>query len=253
MIDYRMNNNCNINTDRSSSVFSPKDFVKYAYPQLDRRKLPRSYIIAYQHATLNHFRRVYKPTSTIKLHRDFVIYLHGDIGFVRIPGIGSPNAVACLEELIALGGKKFLTIGTAGGLRGPGVFLCTKSFRDEGTSYHYVRRGKYAYPDKKLMSQFEKSIKNLGIRMNKCATWTTDATFRETIGKIACFRKKGISTVDMEASALFTVAKYRQARITSAFVVSDIIGSGKWEPHFLEKDVKKQLAGLVDAAVACLS
>ena len=248
-----MNNSCDVSADRSLPVFSPKDFVKYAYPQLDRRNLPRKYIIAYQNSTLKHFRKVCKPTRRIKLHDDFVIHAYGNTGFVRTPGIGSPNAVACLEELIALGGKKFLTVGTAGGLKDTGVFLCTKSLRDEGTSYHYTRRGKYAYPDKKLMSQFEKSIKKLGIRMKTCAAWTTDATFRETVGKIASYRKRGISTVDMEASALFTVAKYRRVRIASAFVVSDIIGSGEWEPHFLEKEVPKQLSLLVDAAVACLS
>jgi purine-nucleoside phosphorylase len=38
-------------------------------------------------------------------------------------------------------------------------------------------------------------------------TWTTDAPYRETVEEITRYRGEGILTVEMEAAALFTVAR----------------------------------------------
>jgi len=56
----------------------------------------------------------------------------------------------------------------------------------------------------------------------------------------------------MEASALFTVAKYRKVKMASAFVVSDVLGE-KWDPKFHKMDVKRSLNKLIDAAITCLT
>ena len=40
-------------------------------------------------------------------------------------------------------------------------------------------------------------------------TWTTDAFYRETPGKIARRREEGCVTVEMEAAAFFAVAQFR--------------------------------------------
>lgn len=225
---------------------NPKEFVKYAYPD---KKCPPKCIIAYQSSTLNHFKRSYKFTSKIKLNNDFIIWQYKDIGFVRIPGIGSPNAVTYLEELVALGGKIFITIGSAGGLNKQGIFLCNKALRDEGTSLHYAPRSINSYPDKKLTSKLGESMKQLEISYSKGATWTTDAPYRETNKKATAFIKMGICTVDMEASALFAVAKFRKVKIASSFVVGDVYTDKKWKPKFQKKHIKLKLNKLIDAAI----
>ena len=167
-------------------------------------------------------------------------------------GIGSPNAATVFEELIALGGKKFLNIGTAGGLHHEGIFLCNKALRDEGTSYHYIPHGKFTHPDKKLTEKLGKAIENKGLEYFEGTTWTIDAPYRETKAEIEHYAKKGISTVEMEASALFAVAKCRKVKIASAFVVSDVLGK-KWKPKFNHHKIKKSLNLLFDAAINCLS
>ena len=55
----------------------------------------------------------------------------------------------------------------------------------------------------------------------------------------------------MEASALFTVAKFRKVKIAAAFVVSDLLDK-KWLPNFHRFDVKKTQNKLIDSAVECL-
>jgi len=177
--------------------------------------------------------------------------VYKDIGFIRVTGIGSPNAVTILEELIALGGRVFLNIGLAGGLQREGIFLCDKALRDEGTSYHYLPHNKFAFPDEKLTKKLGEFIEKQGLEFFKGATWTIDAPYRETISEIKKYAKTGIATVDMESSALFAVAEYKKVKIASVFVVSDLLGN-EWVPKSHELKVKKTLDRLIDAGVDCL-
>lgn len=167
-------------------------------------------------------------------------------------GIGSPHAATVFEELIALGGKEFLNIGSAGGLSDFGIFLCQKAIRDEGTSYHYLPHGEFTHPNKNLTRKLEKQLIKSKVEFQKAPTWTIDAPYRETIAEIKHYKKTGVKTVEMEASALFAVAKVRKVKIASAFVVSDILGEDKWDPQFNKKHVKQNLNKLFDVAVSCL-
>jgi uridine phosphorylase len=230
------------------SLFSPDDYIKYRkYP----KNLPKKYIITYQTDILKYFKRKYNPKK-IKLYSLLTIYKHRDIGFIKMTGIGSPNASTVFEELIALGGRTFLNIGTAGGLQSEGIFLCEKAIRDEGTSYHYIPHGNYSYPDRGLTEKLGRYITKAELDYKKSTTWTIDAPYRETRAEVEHYRKSGVSTVEMEASALFAVAKYRKVKIASAFVVSDLLVK-EWEPKFHTFDLKKNLRKLFDSAVDCLS
>jgi purine-nucleoside phosphorylase len=235
------------NKHLEEALINPEYYVKYRkYP----KNLPKKYIITFQSSTFNYFKRKYKPKK-VKLYSLLTIYRYKDFGFVKMTGIGSPNAVAVVEELIALGGKTFLIIGTAGGLHHEGIFLCNKALRDEGTSYHYIAHGYFITPDKKLTEKLGKFIKGNGLKYFEGTTWTCDAPYRETRAEVEKYSKKGISTVEMEASALFAVAKYRKVKIAAAFVVSDVMGE-KWIPKFHKFNVRRNLNLLIDSAVKCI-
>ncbi len=235
------------NKHLENALFSPKDFLNY---EKRPKNLPKKYIFTYQTDALNYFKRKYKPKK-INFSSILDIYVYKSIGFVKMMGIGSPNVVTIFEELVELGGKIFLSVGTAGGLHHKGVFLCNKALRDEGTSYHYIPHGKFSFPDKNLTKKLGKFIEKKGLEYSEGASWTIDAPYRETRKEVEHYAKKGISTVEMEASALFAVAKYRKVKIASAFVVSDLLLK-KWEPRFNNPDVKNYQNLLIDAAVDCL-
>ncbi|MFC1976315.1 phosphorylase, partial [Chloroflexota bacterium] len=69
------------------------------------------------------------------------------------PGVGAPLAAGILEEVIALGGRKFIACGGAGVLdRDIAVghlIVSTAAIRDEGTSYHYLPPSREAVPSAK--------------------------------------------------------------------------------------------------------
>ncbi len=240
------------NKHLEQALFNPQDYVSWKnYLKKDYKTAPNKYIFIYYGKILNHFKRNYSYNK-IKLYRLITIYQHKNIGIVLMTGIGSPNAATVMEELIALGGKEFLNIGSAGGLKDFGIFLCEKSIRDEGTSYHYITLGKYAYPDKGLTNRLEKQLVKNRISFQKATSWTIDAPYRETKAEIQKYKKQGVATVEMESSALFTVAQVRKVKIASAFVVSDILGDDKWDPQFDAKHVNQNLNKLFDVALECL-
>lgn len=230
------------------SLFAPEDYLKYR--KINISDFPRNIILVYRQKLEKYFIRKYKPKK-IKIASTLDLLVHKDMALVRMKGIGAPHAVTVFEELIGMGAKNFLSIGTAGGLHKSGLFVCDKALRDEGTSHHYLADDKFSYPDNNLTELFKKHLSGLGINFTVGSTWTIDAPYRETKKEVEHYAKEGISTVEMEASALFAVAKYRKVKISSAFVVSDVLGK-KWEPKFGNFDVEKAQRSLLDASVSFL-
>ena len=143
-------------------------------------------------------------------------------------GIGAPAVVAQLEVLASLGVRRFLSVGTAGGLSAdltPGdVIVLTGAVRDEGTSYHYVGPGFDVGPDAALTDELTAALLRSDTPVRSGATWTTDAPYRETVEEIAEFRRRGVLTVEMEAAALFAVAEARGLQLASAVVIDAVFG-----------------------------
>lgn len=238
------------NKHLEQALFDPKEFVDYK--GWDKHRLPKKIVILYQTSAINYFKRKYRGKyEKIKFVNNHVVLRYGNVGVIRMTGIGSPHAITIFEEMIAMGAKEFVNIGTAGGLQKEGVFLCSRAVRDEGTSSHYVQHGKYAYPDKGLTERLARALEERGTKYELAPTWTIDAPYRETRREVEHYHREGIATVEMEASALFTVAKLRKVKIASAFVVSDVLEK-KWEPMFHQINMKRELNRLVDTAIFCL-
>ena len=150
-------------------------------------------------------------------------------------GIGAPWASVLLEETIALGAKKIIVFGPCGIVqkeiaRGESI-LVDSAIRDEGTSGHYQKEDSYAFPSIDLTNCLESKIKSSGLPYHKGKTWTTDGLYRETPSKLKMMREQGCLCVDMEASALFSVAEYRKVDIAGLLITFDSIAEGIWNPN----------------------
>ncbi|MGM5481686.1 MAG: nucleoside phosphorylase [Nanobdellota archaeon] len=233
------------------ALFSADDYIDFRYD--DMSHLPKKWVVLFQKSTERYVRRKFKLKKE-KLH-NFAgnVYIDGDVGFIKMNGIGAPHMVTVIEELISTGAHEFIIVGTAGGLQNLGVFMCNRAIRDEGTSHHYISSGKYSYPDMGLSSRFEKQIDAVGLGFEKGTTWTIDAPYRETKTEIDYYKRSGVKTVEMEASALFALGKVRNVKTAAAFIVSDVVAEEVWDPQFDARHVKIKLNRLVDAAVETLS
>ena len=156
------------------------------------------------------------------------------------PFIGAPYAVMLLETLIAWGARKIIFVGWCGAISEKvkigDIILPTAAIIDEGTSGHYgpAENGR-SHASASLVSQIRKVLDEKQVDFHAGEIWTTDAVYRETRQKVATHRQNGILAVEMELSALFTVAKFRRVAIAGVLVVSDELSSLKWRPGFKDQ------------------
>jgi len=181
----------------------------------------------------------------------------GRVAVVGGFGIGAPVAAIVLEELIAIGVERVLSIGTAGALQRdlpPGeVVLCTSAVRDEGVSHHYARPDHEAAPHGALTELLAQSIAATGVPARRGCSWTIDTPYRETAAEARHYQAAGVLCVEMEAAALFTVAAYRGVPLASAFCISDSLADAEWNPQFDHPDLAHSLLTLYGAAVDTLA
>ncbi len=181
--------------------------------------------------------------------------------FLTLPFWGAPAAVAGLEVLIAGGGKEFIMAGEAGAisprLRIGDVLVPTWGLREEGTSYHYVPPNIVPKPDTRLAKTLYDEIKKIKgrkkIRVLRGGIWSTDAIFRETEDKVAEYSRHGVLGVDMEATALMTVATYRGARLAVITSISDELYSNQWRRGFNTKKLIRTENMIIEASLRTLT
>ncbi len=196
--------------------------------------------------------RTERPFKEITGPAGAVLELSPALGFARLP-VGAPVAAIVIEELAALGVKTIVGIGTAGGLSpdleiGQAV-VCSAALRDEGTSHHYSFPGRWALPDSELLASLRSAIPDASVG----PTWTTDAPYRETAEEITAYREEGILTVDMEASAIFTIGASLEVQTASVFCVSDVLHGEIWEPHFQSPNLEDALWRLFEVVESMLT
>jgi uridine phosphorylase len=63
----------------------------------------------------------------------------------------------------------------------------------------------------------------------KGTTWTTDALYRETRGKMARRVEEGCLTVEMEAAAFFAVARFRGVTFGQLLYAGDDLSGDAWD------------------------
>ena len=165
------------------------------------------------------------------------------------PFIGAPHAVMGLEKLIVLGARRILVSGWCGSLQPDlkigDLVIPARAVSEEGTSRHYPVDQKATVSDSGLNRLLTTSIMDRGRDLKTGEIWTTDAIYRETPEKVRRFQEEGILAVDMEISALLTVAAYRSVALTALLVVSDELFDLKWKPGFSDPRLKEstQLTG----------
>jgi len=165
------------------------------------------------------------------------------------PFMGAPHAVIALEKLIVLGARRILVLGWCGSLQPDlkigNLIIPDRAISEEGTSQHYPLPYGAPRSDSRLNRMLEISLEQQGLTFTKGEIWTTDAIYRETPEKVRVFQKKGVLAVEMEISALLTVAAYRSVSLAGLLVVSDELFDLKWRPGFSDSLLKKntRLAG----------
>ncbi len=161
------------------------------------------------------------------------------------PFVGSPYGAMLMESLKAKGVSRIIILGWCGALTGSletgDLVLPDLALVDEGTSRHYAALDPdvpKSAPDEDLSFLLAGHLKDRGLSCTRGPVWTTDAIYRETPRKVVWFKSQGAIAVEMECSALFSVAAFQNIQVTSLLVVSDSLASGNWDPGFKKQRFK---------------
>lgn len=173
------------------------------------------------------------------------------------PGVGAPFAAWMLEELIALGCRKFVACGGAGVLDREiacgQIVVPLAAIRDEGTSYHYLPPSREVKANSEAVAAIEQTLQHHGYKYVIGKTWTTDGIYRETPTKVQLRRPEGCVTVEMEAAAFFAVAQHRRVLFGHMLYGGDNVSGASWDHREWTNQLSVREKLLWLAAEACLS
>ncbi|MBI4503089.1 MAG: nucleoside phosphorylase [Gemmatimonadetes bacterium] len=171
-------------------------------------------------------------------------------------GVGGPAAVALLEELVAFGVPRFISIGMAGGLRErsrAGDLIVAKSaLRADGTSAHYLPAGRAAEPSAGVTRQLASALERRGHPYLAAPVCTTDAPYRTTRAAVEHWTRAGGVAVEMEAAGLFAAGQLRGVEVAAACCVADGLSQAGWRLDFNHAAVAAGMRCLLAAAIEAL-
>ena len=171
--------------------------------------------------------------SEIGSHPIYELDVDGKRLTVFHPGVGAPLAAGILEEVIALGSKKFIACGGAGVLAPDiavgHIIVPSSAIRDEGTSYHYLPPGREVSASPEGIAAIQQVLEANHCEYLVAKTWTTDAIYRETPLQVRERRAAGCVTVEMEAAAFFAVARFRGVQFAQLLYGGDDLSTEQWD------------------------
>jgi DeoD family purine-nucleoside phosphorylase len=156
---------------------------------------------------------------------------------VQGTGMGCPGATIVFEELIQLGSKKLMRVGTCGGLQPHhalgDLIVALTAVPADSTAMHLVDKEPHcptaAWP---LIHGAVHAAKELGQPMHVGPIVSSDVFYNPDGGQYQRWSERGVLAVEMEAAALFTVAaiggigKVPGVQAGCLVTVSDIVVEG---------------------------
>jgi purine-nucleoside phosphorylase len=148
---------------------------------------------------------------------------------VQTTGMGAPSAAIVVEELVMLGAKTMIRIGTCGGTR-PDIhptdlIVATAACALDGTTRQYLGDDPYApAATYRVVRTLAEAAERLGARHHVGLVATEDALYAVTPEWRATWAARGVLAQEMEASAIFTVAALRGLEGGCVLTVSNSAG-----------------------------
>jgi DeoD family purine-nucleoside phosphorylase len=152
---------------------------------------------------------------------------------VQATGMGCPSAAIVMEELVQLGVKRFLRVGTCGGLQSDlelgDLIVAVSAVPADGTARHYVG-GEPHCPtaDWELVHGAVHAAKELEQPMRVGAIVSSDTFYDPDEERHGRWSARGVLAVEMEAAVLFTIGALRKVQAGCLLTVSDIVVGGSF-------------------------
>ena len=153
---------------------------------------------------------------------------HGQSVSVQTTGMGTPSFSIVAEELLRLGAKQLIRVGTCGGI-GPGIrtgdmVIAVSACPVDGATRTYLHGDPYApTADWALTHALFHAAREAGISPHVGTVASVDVFYNTDPDYAAKWRARGVLAFEMEASALFLLAARENVQAACVLTVSDVL------------------------------
>jgi 5'-methylthioadenosine phosphorylase/purine-nucleoside phosphorylase len=153
---------------------------------------------------------------------------------VQATGMGCPSAAIVMEELIQLGVKRFVRVGTCGGLQPDlslgDLIVSLTAVPADATAQHLVGNEPHCpTADWELVHGAVHAAKEIGQSMRVGPIVSSDVFYNPDAGQYERWSQRGILAVEMEAAILFTLGALRGVQAGALLTVSDVVVEGEFK------------------------
>lgn len=181
---------------------------------------------------------------------------------VQTTGIGAPAAAIVAEELIRLGARRLIRIGTCGGIgrgiRTGDLVIATAATPFDGATATYLHGEPYApAADFGLVRALADAAATAAAPHHVGPICTVDVFYNPDADYFSRWAARGVLAFEMESSVLFTLAARAAAagtdvRAATICTVSDVLGEGfSMEDTYLPlEELERRIEVMLDVALA---
>ena len=153
---------------------------------------------------------------------------------VQSTGMGCPSAAIVVEELVQLGVKRLLRVGTCGGLQNDlalgDLIIALSAIPADATARHLVGTDQHVPTASwELVHGAVHVAKEAGQPMRIGPIVSSDLFYNPDGEQYARWSSRGVLAVEMEAAVLFTLGALRGVQAGCLLTVSDVVVEGEFK------------------------
>jgi DeoD family purine-nucleoside phosphorylase len=153
---------------------------------------------------------------------------------VQATGMGCPSAAIVMEELVQLGVKRFLRVGTCGGLQPDlqlgDLIVAVTAVPADSTAQHLIGADPHCpTSDWELVHAAVHNAKEIGQPLRVGPIVSSDLFYNPDEGQYERWSARGVLAVEMEAAVLFTLGALRKVQAGCLLTVSDVVVEGEFK------------------------
>ncbi len=176
---------------------------------------------------------------------------------VQSSGMGCPSAAIVIEELVQLGVKKLMRVGTCGGLQPDlsmgDLIVALSATPADSTATHYVGGEPHApTADFGLVHEAVHQARHLGKDVRVGPIVSSDIFYNPDQGIAGRWSERGILAVEMEAAVLFTLGALRKIQAGCMLIVSDVVVEGEFV-RITDEEMRSAVDQMTELALATVT
>ncbi len=170
---------------------------------------------------------------------------------VQTTGMGCPSAAIVVEELIQIGVKTLIRVGTCGGIgahiKPLDMIAAVAASPFDGATRTYLAGEPHApYATFEILNTAWNVSQAKGMQLIFGGVASVDVFYNPFPDYVPKLREKGIIAVEMETSLIYYLANRSGLRASSFLLVSDIVGGGEGFTKFVSDE---ELAQAMDKLI----